>query len=127
MFVRPSKGVESDKNLDDAQCLDDKDKPEEEEVEEELPKPKPPPTPNKFTNEMVGKEAEVCARTEATLVALKINLRDKQVIFDKLTNEMLRMLGVMERLQTMADSGVPELTEAESNVTICYYFLGFFQ
>jgi hypothetical protein len=61
-------------------------------------------------------EAILCATFEKNIAKLKKQLTDKTVIFDKLSQEIFRMLGLFERLERMGESRGTELMEAEQAV-----------
>ena len=61
-------------------------------------------------------EAILCATFEKNIAKLKQQLTDKTVIFDKLSQEIFRMLGLFERLERMGESRGNELMEAEQAV-----------
>ena len=61
-------------------------------------------------------EAMLCATYEKNIPKLKKQLTDKTVIFDKLSQEIFRMLGLFERLERMGDTRGNELMEAEQAV-----------
>ena len=67
------------------------------------------------------KEAIICSKLESQIGSLKIVLQRKQVIFEKISAEILRMLGVFERLSKLGESKRSELVAAEQAVSLNYY------
>ena len=67
------------------------------------------------------KDAIICSKLESQIGSLKIVLQRKQVIFEKISTEILRMLGVFERLSKLGESKRSELVEAEQAVSLNYY------
>ena len=61
-------------------------------------------------------EAILCATFEKNIAKLKKQLTDKTVIFDKLSQEIFRMLGLFERVERMGEVRGAELMEAEQAV-----------
>ena len=61
-------------------------------------------------------EAVLCATLGKKISILKKELTDKTVIFNKLTAEIFRMLGLFERLERMGESRGTELMEAEKTI-----------
>ena len=61
-------------------------------------------------------EAILCATFEKNIAKLKKQLTDKTVIFEKLSQEIFRMLGLFERLERIGESRGQELMEAEQAV-----------
>lgn len=83
--------------------------------DETAPKPKQPS--RKLTKKEEDMEKAVCSALEAKIGELKKSLTDKQVIFNKLSAEMIRMLGVFERLKKMGETRGTEIVEAEQSVS----------
>ena len=76
-----------------------------------------PTQPNReLTPKEMEEEAILCATFEKNIAKLKQQLTDKTVIFDKLSQEIFRMLGLFERLERMGESRGNELMEAEQAV-----------
>lgn len=65
----------------------------------------------------VEEEAYLCATLEKNIAVLKRKLADKTIIFDKLSQEIFRMLGLFERLERMGETRGSELMEAEQAVS----------
>jgi len=61
----------------------------------------------------VEEEAFLCATLEKNIGVMKRKLADKTIIFDKLSQEIFRMLGLFERLERMGETRGSELMEAE--------------
>lgn len=73
--------------------------------------------PNReLTPKEMEEEAILCATFEKNIAKLKKQLTDKTVIFDKLSQEIFRMLGLFERLERMGESRGNELMEAEQAI-----------
>ena len=62
-------------------------------------------------------EAIICTKLESQIELLKKVLQNKQIIFEKISSEILRMLGVFERLSKLGESKRSELVEAEQAVS----------
>ena len=65
----------------------------------------------------VEEEAFLCATLEKHVAVLKKELVDKTIIFNKLSQEIFRMLGLFERLERMGETRGTELMEAEQAVS----------
>ena len=61
-----------------------------------------------------------CSKLETQIELLKNVLYEKQIVFEKIANEVLRMLGLFERLSKMGETKRFEVVEAEQ--TVSYFF-----
>ena len=73
-------------------------------------------SPRQMSPKEVEEEAFLCATFEKNVALLKKQLADKTIIFDKLSQEIFRMLGLFERLERMGETRGTELMEAEQAV-----------
>ena len=58
-----------------------------------------------------------CSKLESQIELLKNVLHEKQIVFEKIANEVLRMLGLFERLSKMGETKRSEVVEAEQAVS----------
>ena len=73
--------------------------------------------PRKLTSKETEDEAVICANLEKKIEALKKDMTDKTIIFNKLSAELFRMLGLFERLEKMEETMAGnQIVEAEQVV-----------
>ena len=63
-------------------------------------------------------DVKKCTKLESQIELLKNVLYEKQIVFEKIANEVLRMLGLFERLSKMGETKRSEVVEAEQAVSI---------
>ena len=61
-------------------------------------------------------EEKTCLVFQNAIDKIKCSITDKQIIFGKLQAELMRMLRVFEKLQTLGTASVVDSIEAEQNV-----------
>jgi hypothetical protein len=64
----------------------------------------------------IDEENKMCSVIQNAIDKIKSSLTDKQIIFGKLQLELMRMLRVFEKLQTLGSASVVDSIEAEQNV-----------
>ena len=67
---------------------------------------------------MTQDDVKRCTKLESQIELLKNVLYEKQIVFEKIANEVLRMLGLFERLSKMGETKRSEVVEAEQAVSI---------
>jgi hypothetical protein len=84
---------------------------------------RPPPPPRPMTDAEREVEDKILQVIQNSIDKVKQAVTDKQVIFGKLQAELMRMLRVFQKLESLGDKPVVDAVEADANVSSPFYLM----